>query len=275
MSFGSQAWSTSRRSTFGPFEARFGTVRVALMWFVALFVAAFGGLVLASSMASGHPSPGAIATGAIALASGSFVGWMAWRLRTPGRPTLQLDVRGLRHSLVGEVDWVDVIGIDLYRSPAQGKPWMLHLAAGRVEAVRQRGWSRRLMPMRRGVLEFGLVGLGREPAEIHAAALAFRDRIQPPRDPDWTRGVSPVQLRAMKLMRETTDLMEADLRAGPTPESIEAITPKLKESAEAAEAWAAEAKDFARRSRQLVWTFYLGLAFALVWLFWLFWRATN
>ena len=275
MSFGSQAWSASRSSTFGPSEARFGIFRVALMWFVAVFVAAFGGLVIVSSILSGHPSPGAIATGTIALASGPFMGWMAWRLRMPGRPTLQMDARGLRHSLVGEVDWEDVVGIDLYQRPAQGKPWMLHLAAGRVEAVRQQGWSRWLMPMRRGVLEFGLVGLGREPAEIHAAALALRDRIQPPRNPEWTRGTSLVQLRAMRLMREATELMEADLAAGPTPQSIEAITPKLKESAEASEAWAAEMKETARRNSQLVWLFCLGLGLALAWLAWIAWRIAN
>jgi len=223
------------------------------MWFMCLFISALAGLVLLASITTGHLFSAMTVSGLAAALTAWATGWLAWRFRPPGRPTLRIDAKGLRHSLYGSVDWVDVIGLDVYQNPFRKNAWFFHLATEREGAVRTEGLGRLVAPASKGVLEFALVGLDFEPADVHAAALYWRDRAEPPRSVDWVRGMTRKQVRAMRLSREVTEMMGADLRTEITEESSRRILEKSKEVAEASEDWLEEVKLRARHDRQLLW----------------------
>ena len=270
MSFGSQAWTAARAFRETRLEANFSTLRLVGLWCACALLCTLGALSLAATISTGHAASIPSLMGGFMLLAGGLAAWMAWRLRPSGRPTLRLDGEGCSHALVGEVAWEDVLGIELYQRAGQDRSWMLFLGTESPASIRQHGLARRLMPMRGNRLEFSLKVLDREPAEIHAAALALRDRVEPPRMEGWARGFTPAQIRCLRLQREVTEMMEADLLVGPTPESIAIISEKNRETALATEAVLAEMREGVRRLR-------IGNAIAvgfcllaIAWIAWLF-----
>ena len=189
-------------------EARAGLLRCVLLFGLGLLVLAYG-LALAAAMVRtrGISIPGLIFA-PLAICSGCWSVWLALAIRPVGRPTLELDARGLRHSVAGEIDWQDVVGIAL-GSPAGGGAGQryLHVGARSRGAIRQRGLAKWLAPMREQ-LRIGLSWLDQPQARVLAAALELRDRVDPPRLKSWVPGMGIAAAQAVQAAQGQLEALE-------------------------------------------------------------------
>jgi hypothetical protein len=192
------------------FAARFSLVRACGLVLIALLLGGYAVLIVVAEIYAAHRSVFGLFLAPVVFWASACLGWMALRLRPVGRPTLRMDSDGLAHSLAGEVRWADVIGIALQARSFRGMEYhLLVLGLRNPGSVRQSVFARWMMPAR-GQFRFSLKGLDQPPARIHAAALALRDRVEPPRSKFWFPGINPIDLERLEQQDALFARLEAD-----------------------------------------------------------------
>jgi hypothetical protein len=213
-------------------EARASLAKVFGLAVAALLIGACGALIVVAEIYAVHRSVFGMFLAPVCLLSSACLGWMALKLRPFGRPTLVMDSDGLSHSLVGEVRWTDVIGIALQARSRGGAEFdLLVLGLATPGSVRQSTLARWLVPARKQ-MQVSAGGLDQAPARIHAAALALRDRVTPPRSKHWFPGVNPVLLGQLERQWAMLDRLDR-IAAEAAPRSPAGATRGMEDAAEA------------------------------------------
>lgn len=231
-----------------------------------------------------------LAIGLLALSSAFCIGWLVTKpgwmagavtllmvtitlvlgatsaaLQRGGRPALVMDGHGLDHAWFGRIPWDQVQGIHFKEVQIKHtRVFSLVLGVRHPDRfVAQTHWAVRLIQNKRrgtgalsGVLEIPLNPLDQPPRQIHAAAMALRQRVQPPLVEHWYPGMDDADIA---LADDASTLM-ADLeRMSPEQalERLQAMAPRMQASSE-------RAQQAARRSQRLVWLLLAGMVLAIV-----------
>jgi hypothetical protein len=255
-------------------EASLGGCRSVFLLVVGLIVLGFGILVATMQV---H-----VRGSSVALVLASFVGglgvlWLVARLRPWGRPTLVLDADGLRHGLAGEVRWSDVVGL-VRTHLGQGSAEREILVVGLREpgCVRQRGLARWLTPSRTS-MRIMLTGLDQPSERILAAAIALRDRVQPPRETGWFPGTTEGHRRSLVAQQRVLERLEG-IASGPDPtgpeaaREVEELFADLERQRPAREA---ELRSLEAKTRQLKWLVWIASALAFAYIAYQVWRIAT
>jgi hypothetical protein len=147
-----------------------------------------------------------------------------------GTPALVMDRAGLAHKVAGRVRWADVIGIQLAQGQGNQRAARLLIGVKSPESVLQTGVARWLAPSRAMII-VPCKGLDRSPEEIHAAALALRDQVSPPRLAQWFPGISAEEARSFTAQQEALDRIAA-ISSAPdalAPEQIRKVEETMEE----------------------------------------------
>lgn len=194
--------------TGGRFEAKFRIFYILAFCLIAACVSVFCLLVLAGSIGTGRLLSIATLMGLAGLFSCAWLAWYAVRMGGSGTPALVMDRAGLAHKVAGRVRWADVVGIQLAQGQGNQRASRLLIGLKSPQSVQQSGLARWLSPSRR-MMVVPTKGLDRSPEEIHAAAIALRDQVSPPRLAQWFPGISPEEARSYTAQQEALDRLNA------------------------------------------------------------------
>ena len=255
-------------------EASLGGCRSVFMLVVGLIVLGFGVLVATAQVQ--------VRGSSVALLLACFVGglgalWLVARLRPWGRPTLVLDADGLRHGLAGEVRWSDVVGLvrtHLGQGSAEREILVVGLRA--PGCVQQRGLARWLTPSRAS-MRIMLTGLDQPSERILAAAIALRDRVQPPRQTGWFPGMTEAHRRTLAAQQQALARLEG-IASGPDPTGPEAtreVEELLADLDRQRPAHEAEMRALQGRTRRLQWAVWVASALAIAFIAFQVWRIAT
>lgn len=130
-----------------------------------------------------------------------------------GRSRLRLDSRGIDHFIFGLIPWQDIFGLVLQTKEFKEKvqyflalgvnnPDQYHARVPRL--VRMMSTIGVLPKQHATYLQISLHAINLDPHTVHAAALRFRNAVQPPLE-NWRPGMTPAE-RALE--REEKELMD-------------------------------------------------------------------